>query len=382
MKKFIIYAVLSLFLFPGIVFTSQEEVTTSTVVLGNGPDVSTPIADVFFKAKVVEVQKGEIKEEFGTKSFFQNVKVELIDGDLKGKQLNLLYESRSNAEDQLGLKMGEKVVVGRSLNEFDTQETYYIADVYRLHALLWFFLFFIFVALIFAGKHGMHAFIGLGLSFFVIMYFIVPKIISGSNPFLISFVGTMAIACFSIYVAHGIKPRTHIAFFSTIVTIFISLLLAYIAVHSMRLFGLGSEEAFYLRFSPKGEINLQGLLLGGIIIGTLGILDDITTAQAASVDEIHKANSSLSFGELYKRGLSVGKEHIISLVNTLVLAYTGASFPLLLLFNIYQQPIWLTLNSEILIEEIARMLVGSISLIFAVPITTALAAYVFSRKKT
>jgi len=380
MKKFILVLFIGIFLIPGTVFADQEAVATTTPILGNSPEVSTPVADVFFRAKVIRAGDGEVKEEFGVKTFLQDVTVELTEKDLNGKQLDLQYESRSNADEQSGLKEGSKVIVGRSLNEFDMEETYYIADVYRLGGLLWFFIFFVVVALIFAGKHGLRAFLGLGLSFVVIIYFIVPKILSGENPFWISFIGTIAIACFSIYVAHGVKTRTHMAFIATILTIFISLLLAYIAVHSMSLFGLGSEEAFYLRFSPNGPINLRGLLLGGIIIGTLGILDDVTTAQSAAVDEIHKANPSLGFSELYKRGLSVGREHIISLVNTLVLAYTGASFPLLLLFNIYQQPIWLTLNSEILMEEITRMLVGSISLIFAVPITTLLAAYVYSRK--
>ena len=122
--------------------------------------------------------------------------------------------------------------------------------------------------------------------------------------------------------------------------------------------------------------------MGAIIIGVLGILDDVTTTQAATVEEIAKANPAVSFATLYRRGASVGREHITSLVNTLVLAYTGASFPLLLLFTIYERPAWVTLNSELVMEEVMRTLIGSITLIFAVPLTTALAALVFTKKKS
>jgi uncharacterized membrane protein len=125
---------------------------------------------------------------------------------------------------------------------------------------------------------------------------------------------------------------------------------------------------------------MRGLLLGGIILGALGVLDDITTAQAAAVDELHRANPSLDARELYRRGLSVGREHITALVNTLFLAYAGASLPLFILFTIYNEvPVWVALNSEFVAEEVVRTLVGSMALILAVPITTAAAATIVSR---
>ncbi|HYC80108.1 MAG TPA: YibE/F family protein, partial [Candidatus Binatia bacterium] len=129
-------------------------------------------------------------------------------------------------------------------------------------------------------------------------------------------------------------------------------------------------------------LNLRGLLLGGIILGVLGVLDDITTAQSAAVYEIRRANPALPFKELYSRGLSIGREHISSLVNTLFLAYAGASLPLFLFFTAgdHPQPFWVTLNSEFIAEELIRTLVGSVALMLAVPITTFLAAYYFSRR--
>ena len=129
------------------------------------------------------------------------------------------------------------------------------------------------------------------------------------------------------------------------------------------------------------SIDVRGLLLGGILIGVLGVLDDITTAQAAAIEEISLANDKLGFRELYRRGISIGKEHIASLVNTLVLAYVGASFPVVLLYMLHKNiPMWLLLNSNFIAEEIIRTVVGSTALVLAVPLTTVMSAYFFSQK--
>jgi uncharacterized membrane protein len=146
--------------------------------------------------------------------------------------------------------------------------------------------------------------------------------------------------------------------------------------------GNGTEDAFFLQANSL-KINLQGVFLSGIIIGVLGVLDDVTTGQSAAVEELHFANPTLGFSELYRRGLSVGREHIASLVNTLVLAYTGVSFPFLLLYGSRQlQPLWVTLNGNFIAEEIVRTLVGSSVLVIAVPLTTLLAAYYYGRKRS
>jgi len=209
-----------------------------------------------------------------------------------------------------------------------------------------------------------------------------PRILSGSDPLLVCFIGSVAIAFVSIYVAHGFKVRTSLAVASTIAIIALTAVMDYVIVHWTQLFGIGSEEAVYAQFGGAGIINLRGLLLGGIVIGVLGVLDDITTAQAAVVDELRSANPSLGFKELYRRGISVGREHIVSLINTLVLAYVGASFPLVLLFRQSGQPLGFVINSHLVAEEIVRSLIGSTALIVAVPLTTALSAYVYSRYRS
>ena len=158
-------------------------------------------------------------------------------------------------------------------------------------------------------------------------------------------------------------------------------MLAVVFVDIAKLFGTGSEDAYFLKIGLLANINLKGLLLGGIIFGAVGVLDDVTTAQTAAVDEISKANKKLGFKDLFSKGISVGKEHISSLVNTLVLAYVGSSFPLLLLFSLNNDvPVWVKYNSEFIVEEVVRTLIGSTTLVLAVPIATFIAAYFISRK--
>ena len=152
------------------------------------------------------------------------------------------------------------------------------------------------------------------------------------------------------------------------------------AVRLASIFGMGTEESVLLQFGPLENIDLRGLLLGGIVIGALGVLDDITTAQTAVVDELRRANPRMTFRQLYAAGISVGREHIASLINTLALAYVGASLPLLMLFTINDaMPLWVTLNSEFIAEEIVRTLVGSSALLIAVPISTWCAAQAFAQ---
>lgn len=334
------------------------------------------LQDEFFRGVVTEVVSEQDSAEFGY-FFVQKVAVELRSGPNKGEILELAFETDLSNSAAPRLKNGSHVVVGRQMVG---NEQYYISDIYRLGVLWWILLLFVVLVVVLARWYGVRAFAGLLLSFATIVYFIVPFILKGSNPLLISLAGTVALASTALFIAHGFKPRIVIAWVGTVITILLALAASYIFVRLTSLTGLGSEEAFYVVSALEDGINMRWLLLGGIIIGTLGVLDDITTAQAAVVEELHKANKSLRFKQLYKRASSVGREHIVSLVNTLVLAYTGASLPLLLLFEIYKRPTWVTLNSEIIVEEVVRMLSGSVALVLAVPITTTLAAWHFSRK--
>lgn len=355
-----------------------EEITNQ---LNSGPAPSVA-PDAFYKARIIHiVSENDGTNDFniaGAPAFTQVVKVELLNGPHKGEQIDLQYGGLKNDQK---LKEGEKVFV-QAPNGTDDPKRFYIFERYRLTSLYWLGVFFVLVTIFFARWRGLTSLLGLGVSIAVLALYVVPQILDGKNPLVVTLVGSLLVATIALYLAHGFNRRTSVALASTLITIFIAIGLSTGFVWVTKLTGIGSEEAFYLQTSPVQGINLKGLLLGGIIIGALGVLDDITTSQAAAVHEISRANPRLKRRDLIQRGLSVGREHITSLVNTLALAYAGASLPALLLFTIYQRPFLVVLNTETIAEEIVRTLVGSIALMCAVPITTALAAYFLSARST
>lgn len=332
----------------------------------------------YFRGEVKEILEDDIVVLGSFRQPYQRLRVEIISGEDEGIEFEHEWQfTETNAEKQK-FAIGDKVVVVKVTGN---QTQYYVAEPYRLPAVLWVFVFFVVIAILFAGKKGISALVGLAFSILVIVKFILPRIVAGNDPLLISFLGSFVILFVALYLAHGFNKRTTVALAGTSITLLLTVAISAIVSSAAQLFGLGSEEAISLLQGEFKNIDLQGLFLGGVIIGALGVLDDVTTAQSATVAEIHRANPKLGAKELYKRGTIVGKEHIASLINTLALAYVGASLPLMLIFTKVDFPLWINLNSEFIVEEIMRTLIGSASLILAVPITTYIAARAFHKDK-
>jgi uncharacterized membrane protein len=333
--------------------------------------------DEYFQAKVVKVEDASVEDQ-GVTQPIQKVTLEITTGSEKGKTLEVNHgELFSITEDQK-VSAGETIVLTKTFGP--TGELYYITDQYRITPMFILFGLFFVLVVIFGRLKGVLSILGLLLSLVILSNYVVPQILAGANPLTTSLIGALAIAVLSIYLAHGLSKRTTIALASTVITLCIAAVLSLIYVELTSLTGTGSEEAIFLRMGPLGSIDLRGLLLGGIIIGTLGILDDITISQTSVIVELKNANSKLHWKKLFSGGIAVGRDHVSSLVNTLALAYVGASFPLLLLFSFSKDiPSWLTINSEFIAEEMVRTLVGSTALILAVPISTFLAAYFLGR---
>lgn len=214
----------------------------------------------------------------------------------------------------------------------------------------------------------------------VLIKFVIPAILEGSDPLLVAIVGGSVIMFLALYLAHGLNAATTTAVLGTLASLLLTGLLAVFFVNISIFTGAGSEEAVFLQIS-QSQVNLQGLLLASIIIGTLGVLDDVTVTQASAVWELQKANPEYGIGNLYRAAIRIGRDHIASTVNTLVLAYVGASLPLLILFSVSNRPLGQILNTENVAEEIVRTLVGSIGLVASVPITTGLAALVVTNAR-
>jgi len=339
-----------------------------------------PPKDELFRAEVTWMVSEGVTVVEGKTLPYQVVKVKILEGKESGKEITVEHGKLSNIREDQKVKVGDKVVLLKLFTPNGIK--YQIVDKYRLDRIFPIIIFFFVLVLILSRLKGLGSIIGLAVSIAVIMMFIVPQILAGQDPLLVSIIGSLFIMVTTIYLAHGFSKKTHIAVASTFISLILTGFLAYIFVNITRLSGLGNEDALSLQFGQTGTINFKGLLLGGIIIGALGVLDDITTGLSATVEELKKANPKFEFIQLVKSGLRVGSEHISSLVNTLVLAYAGAGLPLFLflILNPLQHPLWAILNSEIIVEEIVRALAGSIGLIMAVPITTILAAWIATTK--
>lgn len=230
------------------------------------------------------------------------------------------------------------------------------------------------IAVIAFGRlRGITALIGLGVSFAFLLLFIIPAILNGDAPLPVAIVGSAATMFAVLYLTHGFSMTTSVAVLGTLVSLVVTGLLAALFTATTSLTGFGSEETLYLSFL-NSEVDMRGLLLAGIIIGALGVLDDVTVTQATTVAEL--AAAATSRRGLFRSALRVGRAHVASAVNTIVLAYAGASLPLLLLIVAGGQSISEVLTSQFLAQEIVRAAVGTLGLVAAVPITTGLAALV------
>lgn len=327
--------------------------------------------DETLEGKILNVVKKEEISGEGQVELYRELEILVTKGSLKDKKIKVEIGKIKNLK-QPKYEVGDQVLISYSHDE-NGQEFFYITDYIRRLPLIGLFLFFVVLVIAVGRWQGASSLLGLAVSFLVIFSFILPNILAGYDPILTSIIGALFIIPFSFYLAHGFNKKTTIAMAGTFISLVITGILASFLVEITRLTGYASEEMVFLQTYKEGTINVKGLLLAGIIIGALGILDDITIAQAAVVSQLKETNPRISSKELFMRAMNVGQDHIASMVNTLILIYTGAALPLLLLFVNTPHSFTEVINYEIISEEIVRTLVGSIGLIGAVPITTFLA---------
>ncbi|TVR75606.1 MAG: YibE/F family protein [Sphaerobacteraceae bacterium] len=329
------------------------------------------------RAEIVEVIEEGINELGPITQPYQILDVELREGDREGEIVQVeVGVIDLNTTEHL-YEPGDQVFVSYTpVTEPGQEERFIITDRVRTTPMLVLAAMFA-VAIIALGRwKGVRAIIGLAFTFAVIIWFMIPRILDGSNPVTISVFAAIFIFMFTLYIVHGIGRMTTAAVLGTSISLMVTGTLAYIWVRLSSLTGLASDEAAFIQVMVGGEgINMQGLLLGGIIIGALGVLDDVTVSQSSTVFELRKANPKMTMPQLFASGINVGRDHIAATVNTLVLAYAGVALPLLILFTQLNEPTLHIINREILAEEIVRTLVGSLGLICAVPLTTGIAAY-------
>ncbi|NNC92459.1 MAG: YibE/F family protein [Acidimicrobiia bacterium] len=269
--------------------------------------------------------------------------------------------------------LGDRVVMGYR-PDADADFQYQFFDRQRRSVLRWVAFLFAGAVVLLGGLRGVAALAGLGASLGVLFWFVLPAILDGQPPVLVAVVGASAVAYLALYVAHGFRPLTTVALVGTLSALMLTVALSSFVVEAAQLTGFASEEASYLTLFSE-QLDFRGLVLAGIVLGAMGALDDVTVTQASAVWELRAADPSMSPADLFRAGLRIGRDHIASTVNTLVLAYSGAALPLLALFVLAEQSLGSLANSEAVATEIIRTLVGSIGLVAAVPLTTWLAAH-------
>ena len=298
---------------------------------------------------------------------------ETIEVRLDGGEV-VTVERQLAGDDAFAIRVepGDDVLV--TAYEAGDDTVYFIADRLRTFP-LWALGAVFAVAVVLIGRwRGVWSLVGLVASFLVIVRFIVPGILSGMSPLVATLIGASVIMTTTLVLAHGASKKTAAALAGTVLSLVLAVLLATFAVDVTALTGLAGDQEATLELLSGGSIDARGVLLGGIIIGALGVLDDVTATQSSAVFELRRANPLLGAGELFARGLNVGRDHIASTANTLVLAYAGAALPLIVILSVQPEPLGLLISREQIATEIVRTLVGSIGIVAAVPITTAIAA--------
>lgn len=356
----ILLTIISIFVFSKTSIFSQEE------------ELSSP---KYMNGKIIEIiEEKEIEHpEIEEKQLYQKIKVLITKGDKKGEEI--ITENGNQPMGHINrYRVGDTILISETING-EGNEIYYIVDYIRTKSLGVLFILFVILAVMIGTKKGFFSLISMALSFLIIFIFLLPQIQQGKDPILIAIVSSMLIIPITFYLSHGFNKKTTIAILGTVIALIITGILSIIFSNLTHLTGADSEEILFLQGMNNTTYNLRGLLLAGILIGTLGIMDDITVSQTSIVYQLYDLKNDITTGELFKRSLQLGRDHIASMINTLILVYAGASMPLLLLFMSDSRTFSEVISLEVVATEIVRTLVGSIGLILAVPITTYLACY-------
>jgi uncharacterized membrane protein len=333
------------------------------------------------RGNVIAVENQPLMNQAGISQANQLLTVQLLTGEHAGSRVRANATVLNMSQREQRFEPGDEVYLSYAPPTGNEQpSSYYVIDRVRTTPILILAGIFALLIVLTSRWKGFRSLLGMAFTFLIIAQLLVPQILNGQNPIAVSLVSAFLIFGVTLFLVHGVGRMTVAAVSGTTMSLILTSILALVFVGLTQLTGLGAEEAAYLQ-APLGgaQLNPQGLLLAGIIIGALGVLDDVTVTQSSTVFELRKANPSYSLQRLFRSGLTVGQDHIATTVNTLVLAYVGAALPLMLLFTRADQPFLLTLNREMVTEEIVRTLVGTIGLIAAVPFTTLVASWLALR---
>jgi uncharacterized membrane protein len=334
-------------------------------------------ANQYFRAVVLSVRSVQ-SPVLGP---IRDIRVRLLDGPQKTKDVTIQSVVPAGDAAAKRLPVGSQVLLSKSTvgnNGYGYVSRWYMPGIATLFITL------LALVVLVGAWRGITSVFGLAISVFILAAYVVPKIVQGENAFLICVEGAILITLVSIYIAHGFSRRTTVAFVGSLVTLGAIVGLTALASYVTGTSEILTEDNSGILYAAH-PLDIAGLLTGGVIIASLGTLFDITTGQAATIDELHKVDRKLTTGQLFWKGMSVGREHIAALINTLALVYVGVALPSIVTTIVlnqeysYHPPMLVNLNTETIAEEVVRTCVASIGMLLALPITTLLAAYVLPR---
>jgi uncharacterized membrane protein len=333
------------------------------------------------RAEVTQIiEEGKI-DMGGHTQTYQIARVNILDGEYADIIMEIDYGKRQIRSDDYMLAVGNKIVVSISKTPENVVNAYFV-DFVRTTPILWLTGIFATAIILISRWKGVRALLSTAFSLYIIIGYIIPHILAGEDPLSVSIIGSIILLGVTLYLTYGWTLKTHAAVLSMILVLLLTGALSALFVVFTKLNGTGDENVMFLMQLMETPINLRGLLLGGMIIGALGVLDDLVTTQAAAVFELHHANPNFKFRDLYNSAMRIGQDHVAATVNTLVLAYAGASLPMLLMFSLARGDYAYLVNFSFIAEEIVRTLVGSLGLIAAVPLTTAIAIFFATRAES
>ncbi len=311
----------------------------------------------------------------GTDPMESSARVLILEGPRAGEVLEAALQGPVGQVELPDYRVGQEVVVtiSRDLDgEFVT-----VSDRWRIPALAGVVGLFGLSVVLVGGWRGVRSLLALALTLGAVVKILLPLVLAGWSPILLAVLISAAVTLATLLLTEGVRRTTAAAVLGTFGALGLTALLVVWSADLAQFTDVqGGADLFFVQAVGGSEIDLRGLVFAAIVLGALGVIDDVTITQAATVHELHRVDPSAPPSDLFRRAMNVGRSHIAATVNTLVLAYVGASLPLLVLFAAGRQPVLAVASGEMVAVEIVRAVVGGIGIVAAVPLTTAVAALI------
>lgn len=343
-------------------------------------DITTPDYEII-KAKIIDVPLDETKEDrpdvpIQSDRRYQHLKIEIISGSHKGEIYTVQNTIEMINPYKLIFKPKDKMLLRMFEDENGKITSLQVYEKMREQYVYFAIIAFLILLALIGGKNGIKSILSLLFTVSMISFVLVPLILKGYNPIIISTFICIVTTVVTLLLIMGRKRKTISAILGTSMGLVISGIIVFALGNASSLTGLGSEEAQMLAYIPKNiKLDFKGILYAGILIGALGAIMDVTVSVSSAMWEIESVHPEIGTKELIKSGLNVGRDIMGSMSNTLILAYTGSSLHLILLFNAFNMKLVEIINMDIIASEIIRAIAGSTGLILAIPLTAVISGY-------